>query len=538
MTRSFSPVLHEPLSLLSFLRGVCALVNAIRPTLGPIHRVVVLQDRRYQKMPEVLDDGGLVARRILELTNRSENPGAMFLRQLLWRLREQVGDGTATAAVLFESIYSQGCRYIIAGGDPVSLHKALEDRLKEILKYFDSLIYQNSSELKWDGYLRTLYGDDPIVNRLVEIYEVIEGKGFVEVLRVGEARDSHEYIQGAFWNTGLFAPQLLLNPWSLRSEILDGALLITNFEIKNASEIAKVLYEAEKRFPNGLCIVARSIDESVLRLLVQINHNSTPFKVIAVKTPGTSVFEEFQNLQDMAVLAGGMLLIQESGTSLEGVTEADFGSARKIWADRENFGIIRGKGSALKIRSHLNLLQQAMQDVDEVETLQRLQRRIGNLNSGIVRLKVGGSDQLEQDLRLQKAEKMARLIPLFRKGWVAGGGVSLVQCSRALSKNADLSSKGDVDEIANKMLSKALVQPALTILSNAGYSCKTYPIESNYPFGIDVRDGKCKDFIAEGIVDPAEVVRRALIVAIKGAALALTTGTIVYSKNPQRSIKP
>ncbi len=420
MKQFSSQLITAPVSNDFFLEGIRTLVNSIRPTLGPIHRLVALQDRRYQEVPEILDDGGLIARRILALKDRYQNCGAMFLRHILWKLREEIGDGTATTAVMFEYIYSAGRKYLIAGVDQHLLCQALENRLKIILEYFDNTLVQYDSLPRRDSIFRVLCSDEQLVHHLVEIFNVIEDKGFVEVIRTEGESDEHEFIQGSFWNAPLFSSQLLFDPWSLRSEIRDGGLLVTNFDIKDVTEVVELLPKVEKLFPNGFCIVARNLDEIILNLFSRINRLSNKFNVIAVKTPGKSKLEQFNNLQDIAIITGAELLLEESGASLRDVKDKDFGSARKIWADQENFGVIHGKGNVPKIRSHLKSLHQSLNDLDDSEVYLKLRRRIGNLHGGVVRLKVGGYTSLEKELRLQKAEKSCQNIASYQKrmgGW-------------------------------------------------------------------------------------------------------------------------
>ncbi len=533
-------IVIAPESYLNFNEGIKTIINVIKPTLGPSIRNVIIQDRQIQDTPEVLDDGGLIARRITSLADSNQNPGAMFIRQLLWQLRESVGDGTATAAIIFENVYQSGLRYILSGGNPALLRNVLEESLNTLIECFESTVYEFKPNRELlQRIIYSICGDDQLAIRIAEIYESLDNQGFIELHKAEGSSDAHEFIEGSFWDGGLMSPKFMLNPWIMRSEMIDGGLILTDLELNDPSELVNLLNIVENKTPNGICIVAQKVAESVVSFFSQINKHDSGFKIICVKTPGNSIQEQFANLQDLSIITGGKLYLREGGMSLININDGDIGLARKIWADKDYFGIVSGKGDVIKIKQHIYKIERNLENLEEDSiTANNLRHRIGRIKGGIARLMVGGMNKTDKNFRYQKAEKAVNILPLIERGIVAGGGVALLKCAAEYKKRKEGNLRSELERVVDNILVESLQKPTRIILENSGREIRQFPEDLTYPFGIDALDGNPKNFIESGIIDSAEVIKAALVSAIKGAALALSIGAVIFPKNPKLSVNP
>ncbi|MEE8390218.1 MAG: chaperonin GroEL [Anaerolineae bacterium] len=533
-------VVFQPATYQGLQRGIHQIVEAVRPTLGPLPRIVALEHShgRY-RLPELLDDGGVIARRILQLPKRDEDMGAMFVRHLLWRLREEVGDGTATAAVLFRSIYEQGVRYIVAGGNAMRLRHYLENGMRVIMDELTGMAVQVAGKKKLAQIAESICYDAPLAKMMGEIFDIIGEYGRLEI-RSGRSREiEREYVEGMYWNSGLTSRQMIADRTKLRTEIENAAILISNLKIEDPRQllfVANKLLRAEIR---TLLVIASEFSESATGVLLSTSRDHAKFQAIAVKTPGMAMSDQIGAMEDLAVLTGGRPLVRAAGHTLDGVKLEDLGRARRVWADRTYFGIVGGKGDPRALRQHIAELRAAFKHTDDSEIRKKLRERIGKLMGGSATLWVGGATELEIDARKAQAERTSdALRGAIMEGVLPGGGVSLLACRPALRERLDHGT--DLDErAAYRILIKALEIPIRTILTNAGHDASEVMAEIKHAGagrGFDVRSGQIVDVAEAGIFDVASVQRAAVRSAVAGAALALTVDVLVHHKAPRQAL--
>ena len=279
----FQPHVYE-----SMQRGMGKIVSAVRPTLGPIHRTVIIEKESYRdRPPELLDDGALIARRIIQLANRDEDMGAMYLRQMLWGLHESVGDGTATATVIFEKILNGGILYITSGGNATRLREALENAIPMILDELKCMTFMVEGKEALSRLAQSICYDPELARMLGEIFDVIGEFGRLEI-QTGRGRSlEREYIEGMFWSGAILSREMIPDPQLGRVKLEDVAILITNLEISEPSVMQEILEKAVQSNIRSLLLVARTISPQALALMM-LKQNQEKVHAIAAKTPGLS----------------------------------------------------------------------------------------------------------------------------------------------------------------------------------------------------------------------------------------------------------
>ncbi len=524
-------VVLQPEARQYFQQGITRMVAAIRPSLGPLPRLVAVSRAHAGDAPELLDDGGLIARRIVALSDRDADMGAMFVRHVLWRLREEVGDGTASAAVMLQTIYDEGIKYLTAGGNAMQLREALEDFLPELLDELSSLASPIQTQQELTNFAMSICPDAGIARLLGEIFFIIGMDGHIQVEKARGQPDEREYIEGALWDAGLASRSHLNDLRQAIARLENCAILSTDLEINDAQTILPVLRAALGAGHKSLAILARKFSEDSLALMVNASRSGN-LSVLGIKTPGTGLTDQFANLQDVNTLAGGRAIISATNESLENIRPDDFGFARRLWADTDNFGLVGGRGDPLALRTQLASLFAALNASDSVETRRKYQARIGRLRGGAARLLVGGATESEQSFRLDLAQHTSLVIrSAMRDGILPGGGAAYLACLNRLVPNA---SQTEVQSAARRILQKALRQPALVIAANAGF--ELHDLQPGQ--ALDVRTGQPADMLAAGILDAAGVGKAVLNAALRGAALALTVDVLVQHASPQYSPEP
>lgn len=530
-------VVFQPRSRERFQQGIDAIVDAIRPTLGPLPRLVAVARTHAGDSPELLDDGGLIARRIVALTDRDADMGAMFARHVLWRLREDVGDGTATAAVMLKTIYDEGVKHLVAGGNAMRLRTALESLLPILLDKLNGMAIPLNSHLPTgEGpgvreFARSTCPDLETADLLAEIFDVIGPDGHLEVEKARGQQSEREYIEGAFWESGLASRNMVNDPRRLVSRLENAAVLITDLEINSAQGLVPVLRACLENGFTSLAILARKFSDDAVALLVNASRSGR-LAAIGIKTPGTGASDQFANLQDIVTLVGGRAILTATGDSLDQIGPNDFGRARRIWADPEYFGVVGGKGDPIQLRRELSRLKKALAASDSADSRRKLRARIGRLNGGAARLLVGGQTESEQKHRREQAERASLVLrTALQDGILPGGGAALLACRAALAPHP---AQSDEQAAARRILQKALAQPALAIAANAGYELHDLPPG----LGFNVLTGQPANMLTAGILDAAGVQKAALVAAIKGAALALTVDVLIHHASPPYSPEP
>jgi chaperonin GroEL len=532
----FQPDVHRTLQ-----RGIAKIVNALRPTLGPVSCGVAI-DRMYsaKTLPEYVDEGGVIARRIIELDNRDEDVGAMLVRSMVIRQHERIGDGTATAAVLFDAIFKAGLRYIAAGGNPMQFRRYLESALPLILDELDRMVTPLDGQTALTGMAWSLCHDEGMAALLGEAFDLLGAYGTLDIREDYGRGLRREYVEGTYFHGGLISRALMLDESASKVTFEDAAVFLCDFEVQEYHDLFPVLQAANAVNVKQLVIIVRSLSDKAVSLLVTQNKLNR-FKVMAVQLPGQNPTERMEALEDLSLLTGAAPLITAAGDTLENVTSKPFGQARRLWADSRMFGLVGGGGDPRRLRQHIQKLKTAYHNTQEVDGRKRTQARIGRLLGGAVTLWVGGFTETEINARKSLAQRAALTMRTAVEGGVVpGGGVALLNCRTAVEKR--LAQANDSDERAvYHILHEALAVPARTIIQNAGYDpseVMAQLLHQGADMGFDVTSNRVVNLREAGILDSALVVKASLRNAISTAGMALTIDSVVHLARPEIAGRP
>lgn len=536
LTRKQTPELvFQPQATNKIQRGIQTVVSAIRPTLGPLAGGVAIENvNKAKKLPEFLDDGGTIARRIIEISNRDEDMGAMLARSMIVRQHEMIGDGTVTSAVLLDAIMTAGVRYIAAGGDAMQIRRHLDRTIPLLLAELDRQSFPLETEPALVRMAHSLCHDQDMAQLIGETFHLLGEFGRLEV-REGYARKLHrEYVQGTYYYSGAFS-RAHFPAGAERVECEESAIFLSDFSIDDPLTLFPVLRAAHESGAKSLLVIARNLSESVIGLLTT-NNNMNRFRAVGIKLPGLNDIDRAAALEDLSRLTGAKAYLSVLGKSLDGFRAKDFGYVRRSWADIRAFGVIGGRGDKRILREHIQQLKKSYQSAQEYDDRKRLQLRIGNLMGGSATLWIGGFSETEISAQKNVVDRTVRAMrTAIEGGVVAGGGLALYRCRQMLERHA--ASATDTDQRAvYRMLSEALAAPARTILANAGYNpgeilARVQRAGSGY--GFDVETGQVVNVRGTGLYDSAEVVKSALRNAISMAGLALTIDVLVHRSNPE-----
>lgn len=532
-------IVFQPEAGAGLLRGVSLLAQAIAPTLGPLPRYVAAEGLAGVT-PELLDKAGTIARRVIELRELNANTGAMLLRGMLWQLQEKVGDGGATATVLCQAVLQQARPYLAAGGNAMRLRYYLEQELRHLSEELDHMTRPVSSPSELVALANTVCFDRELACRLGEIFDTVGRYGQVDI-RSGYGRAcTHDYIEGAYWQSGLLTRTVADGREDGRVQMDNVAIAISDLVVEEPADLVPILAIAPQVGAKYLLLLVATLSERVLAALLAAQ---TPgaYRIIPVRTPGATPEEQLANMQDLAVMTGGSMTLRITRDSLQRITPPDLGRARRAWADRFAFGIIGGQGEVRRLRSHLANLKAGYQKVEDLPVKEHMQQRIARFMGGSAVLYIGGTTELEMKRKREyarQAEKALRLA--LHGGYLPGGGTAYLILQAHLSGRRGTS--GDVEEqAARHILANALEVPFRTITRNAGFSehgalAAVRRAGAGHVF--DVRSGHVVECVEAGILDVAAVQREALIHAVKTAALLLTTDALVHQKEPELTLRP
>ena len=527
-------VVFQPKTRQGMQAGINLIVDAIRPTLGPLPRTVALtRIGSKDALPEMLDSGGLIARRIIQVQGRNVDMGAMFIRHVLWELQEKAGDGTATAAVMFQSIYNQGVRHIVNSGGNAMRMRTFFDRCVPLLHAeLERMTTRLQGKEQLSRLAETISHDRPMAQKLGEIFDIIGEFGRLEI-RQGRSRDlEREYVEGIYWDGGWFSREMMNDPNNVRAEFEDASLLISDLEINEPADLLPLLDMASANKIKKLVVVASVMADRAISILTL---NKEKVAVLGVKAPEMHAGKRQAALEDLAILTGGQALFKSAGDSLARVKVEHLGRARRVWANREFFGVVAGRGDARRLRQHIAELRRTYNHSDEKEARELLLSRLGRLMGGSATLWVGGISPTAIEQSKELASSVAEAMRgAMREGVVPGGGVALLDLRKVIRPLLEQAT--DPDEVAAyRILIKALEAPARGIWQNGGFDDVEIMVDlrkAGPGWGFDVIRRELANMNETGIWDAASVVKAAVHSAIAGAGLALTTDVLVHRKRP------
>jgi chaperonin GroEL len=534
-------VVLQPRTYDQVKKGINLVADAIRPTLGPRPRLVMMEALRRTDKPEILDDAATIARRIVAIEPRGFDVGAMLIRHALWQMHRQAGDGSATMAVMYQVILNEGIRYITqAGANAMLLRSGLEQGLRAVTECLDQMAAPLAGKEQFTNIVRSTCPDDAeMAGMLGEIFDIVGAEGLIVIEKWNKAGLEREYIDGTYWKlSGWFSRWLVTDPIAQRTMFEDASLLISDLTLTNPDQLVPVLDKCVQAGVKRLVIIAKEVSDSVIGLLVKNNRAKT-IQTLAIRTPKISEMDRVAAMEDIAMLVGGKIFYSAGKDTFENFQAEDLGQARRAWATDSLFGIFGGKGDPRQLRQHRANIRGMLQVTQDENEKNKLQERLGRVSGGTAILRVGGLTDTEIEVRKGMAERAVIALRNAVLGGVApGGGVALLNAQSAL---AGLSAKHEEDTAAYKILARALEEPMRTIAQNAG-SIPDVIIEKvkSCPkgYGFEARSRQIIDLRQTGILDSVLVLKKALEIAVSGAAMTLTTDVIVHHKEPKESLEP
>ena len=517
------------------LRGIDILANAVKVTLGPKGRNVVL-DKSFGA-PRITKDGVTVAKEI-ELEDKFENMGAQMVREVASKTSDIAGDGTTTATVLAAAIVREGSKAVAAGMNPMDLKRGIDlavETVVEDLKKNSKKVTSNA-EIAQVGTI-SANGDKEIGDYLAKAMEKVGNEGVITVEEAKSLETELDVVEGMQFDRGYISPYFITNADKMRVEMEDPYILINEKKLSALNELLPLL-EAVVQTGKPLLIVAEDVEGEALATLV-VNKLRGGLKVAAVKAPGFGDRRKAM-LQDIAVLTGGQAISEDLGIKLENVTIAMLGKAKKVMIDKENTTIVNGGGKKKDIEDRITQIKAQIEETTSDYDREKLQERLAKLAGGVAVIRVGGATEVEVKERKDRVDDaMHATRAAVEEGVLPGGGVALLRAIDALKrvKVGNEDQKHGID-----IVRKALSAPARQIAINAGEDGSVIVgkiLENNtYGFGFDAQGGEYVDMVKKGIIDPTKVVRQALQGASSVAGLLITTEAMVAELPKKKDSMP
>jgi chaperonin GroEL len=509
------------------LRGVDVLNNAVKATLGPKGRNVIL-DKSYGA-PRITKDGVAVAKEI-ELADKFENMGAQMVREVASKTNDLAGDGTTTATVLAASIMKEGLKLVAAGMNPMDLKRGIDIAVTAVVKDIERRAkkVQSSDEIAQIGTIAA-NGDKSIGKMIADAMKKVGNEGVITIEEAKTAETELDVVEGMQFDRGYLSPYFITNAEKMVAELEDPYILLHEKKLSSLQPMLPIL-EAVVQTGKPLLIVAEDIDGEALATLV-VNKLRGGLKVAAVKAPGFGDRRKAM-LEDIAILSSGTLIAEDLGIKLENVTLQMLGKAKRVRIDKENTTIIDGAGKKADIQARIGQIKAQIEETTSDYDKEKLQERLAKLAGGVAVIRVGGSTEVEVKEKKDRVDDaMNATKAAVEEGIVPGGGVALLRAKAAIGKlNGE---NADVQAGINIVL-KALEAPARQIVENAGVegSVVVGKILENksQTYGYDAQTEQYVDMLAAGIVDPAKVVRVALQDAASVAGLMITTEAMVAER--------
>ncbi|MCW4463515.1 chaperonin GroEL [Sphingomonas sp. BT-65] len=506
------------------LRGVDTLANAVKVTLGPKGRNVVI-DKSFGA-PRITKDGVTVAKEI-ELADKFENMGAQMLREVASKQNDKAGDGTTTATVLAQAIVREGSKAVAAGMNPMDVKRGIDLAVSAVVKDLESHAKKvgANSEIAQVATI-SANGDAEVGRILAEAMEKVGNEGVITVEEAKSLETELETVDGMQFDRGYLSPYFITNPEKLRVELDDPYILIHEKKLSNLQALVPLL---EKVVQSGrpLLIIAEDVEGEALATLV-VNKLRGGLKVAAVKAPGFGDRRKAM-LEDIAILTGGNVVSEELGTKLENVTVSMLGRAKKVTIDKDNTTIVDGVGAKSDIDGRVAQIRQQVETTTSDYDREKLQERLAKLAGGVAVIRVGGATEVEVKEKKDRVDDALHATrAAVEEGILPGGGIALL---RALPALDGLKAANDDQQSGIDIVRRALRAPTRQIAENAGEDGAWIVgklLESqDYNWGFNAATGEYQDLVKAGVIDPAKVVRTALQDAASVASLLITTEALV-----------
>jgi chaperonin GroEL len=524
-------VLFAPEVQRALKQGVETMTAPMAATLGPLGRTVAIASlSSNHAAPEILSDAATIARRVIEIPNRCANTGAMLIRNLAWQMRQTIGDGSATAAVLARALVLEGMRTVTAGANPVMICRGLEQGVRAAVAQLAEMSQPFAGRAAIAALSGSATGDQTLAELIAEILEIIGADGPVVIEEFAGAVMEREYVENIRWDSGLADTNFVTDENQHAAIMMNPGIVLADMEVTSASQVLPVVEQACKARAESLVLIARKIEGEALGTLLLNAKRTLP--IAPITAPGL-VLSRPQILQDLAILCGGTLIDEKAGRRLEEFRLEDFGGARRVVARRKDFTLISPRGNIPDIRGRIAELQGELAQESPTAQPDMLRRRLANLSGGTAILKIGAFTKMEGRLKRQLAEDAIRVVrAALKEGTVPGGGAAYLGCIPALQDLAK-TMKNEDEAIGVRIAAAALTAPLQQIAANAGYEAATIvaKVRPSAPkYGFDALSGQIVEMRAAGIVDPTKVQRLTLEMAASTAAMILTTEAVVLTK--------
>jgi len=525
-------IVYSETSRQAILRGVNQLADAVKVTLGPKGRNVVLEKKFGG--PTITKDGVTVAKEI-ELKDPLENMGAQMVREVASKTSDVAGDGTTTATILAQSIFREGVKAVAAGANPMALKRGIEKAVEVVVEEIKKLSKPVSGDMIAQVAAISANGDTNIGRIIADAMKKVGKDG---VITVEESKTMHtelDTVEGMQFDRGYLSPYFITDPDRMECVLEDPYILIHEKKISNMKDLLPLL-EQIARSGKPLLVIAEEVEGEALATLV-VNKLRGTLNACAVKAPGFGDRRKAM-LEDIAILTGGKAIMEETGIKLEGVRLDDLGRAKRVTVDKDNTTIVDGAGSQKAIEGRIKQLRAQIEETTSDYDREKLQERLAKLAGGVAVIRVGAATETEMKEKKARVEDALHATrAAVEEGIVPGGGVALLRASTALES---LKMTGD-EQIGVDIVKRACEEPLRQIVGNAGYegaiAVERIRGNQNLNFGFNAETCVYEDLVAAGVIDPTKVSRTALQNAASIAALMLTTEALV-AEIPEKKKEP
>ena len=513
------------------LRGVDILANAVRVTLGPKGRNVVLE--KSFGAPRITKDGVTVAKEI-ELEDKFENLGAQMVREVASKTNDIAGDGTTTATVLAHSIVKEGAKAVAAGMNPMDLKRGIEMAVAAVVKDLEKQAKKinTSAEVAQVGAIAA-NGDKTVGDMIAEAMQKVGNEGVITVEEAKSLETELEVVEGMQFDRGYISPYFITNTEKMIADLEDPYILLFEKKLSNLQAMLPVL-ESVVQSAKPLLIIAEDVEGEALATLV-VNKLRGGLKVAAVKAPGFGDRRKAM-LEDIAILTGGELIAEDLGIKLENVTLDMLGRAKKVVITKDDTTIVDGVGKKSDIEARIAQIKQQIEDTTSDYDREKLQERLAKLAGGVAVIKVGGASEMEVKERKDRVDDALNATrAAVEEGILPGGGVALIRSQKVLDR---LNAANEDQKVGINIVRRAIQAPARQIAENAGEDGAVIVgkivDKDDYAFGFNAATGEYGNLVKQGVIDPAKVVRTALQDAASVAGLLITTEAMVAEKPKQK----
>ena len=519
-------IIRDETAQQALLHGIDTVANAVKLTLGPAGRNVILEKK--WGAPVITNDGVTIAKEI-SLPESFENMGAQMIKEAAAKTNEVAGDGTTTATILAQVIVQEGVKNVVAGADPMAIKRGIDKIVAAIV----AELSKNSNRIEGREQMAQVASvsanNEEIGNMLADVLDKVGGQGVVTVEESKGIESETEYVDGMNFDRGYISPYFVTNPERMEAVIENPYVLITDKKISAAAELVPLL-EQVLQVSKSLVIIGEDIDSEALAVLVGNRLRGT-LNCLALKAPGFGDRRKAM-LEDIAVLTGGQVISEETGRRLDQATIADLGQARRIESTKDRTTIIDGQGTSDDIKGRTEQIKVQIEETTSEYDKEKLQERLAKLSGGVAVVKVGAPTEPELKERKARVEDaLSATRAAIEEGVVPGGGVAYIRAMSAL----DGLTLPDNENVGKTILRKALEMPIRIIASNSGHEAAVVLEEvrnnSAANYGYDAKTNDYGDMVAKGIIDPTKVTRAALENAASVASMILTSQALITDEH-------